>query len=278
VTSLVVLGAAGMLGRAVCEMLEREARPFRAYTRAEIDVTDPAAVARALSNARIVINCAAYTDVDGAEADEGTATRINGDAVGEMARICKAEDAVLVHFSTDYVFDGRATSPYSIDAERRPINAYGRSKARGEELLQESGCEHLLVRTSWVYAPWGKNFVRTMARLLESKPEVRVVNDQRGRPTSAEWLAEAALRLVDGGQRGTFHVTDDCECTWFEFATQIRDELAAQCAVQPCTTSEFPRPAPRPSYSVLDIEGTRQALGVMPERWAALRAALRDAP
>lgn len=267
-----------MLGRAVCETLERKSRPFRAYTRAELDITNPAAIARALANARIVLNCAAYTDVDGAEADERTATRINGDAVGEMARICKAEDAVLVHFSTDYVFDGRATSPYPTDAERRPLNAYGRSKARGEELLQASGCEHLLIRTSWVYAPWGKNFVRTMARLLESKPEVRVVNDQRGRPTSAQWLAEAALRLVDGGQRGTFHVTDDCECTWFELATQIRDELAASCAVQPCTTAEFPRPAPRPSYSVLDIDGTRRALGVLPERWAGLRAALRDAP
>ncbi len=213
------------------------------------------------ANTRIVINCAAYTDVDGAEADEAEATRVNGHGAGNLAARCAETGAVLVHFSTDYVFDGSGTRPYPTDHPLAPLGAYGRSKAAGEAAIRASGCEHLIIRTSWLYAPWGKNFVRTMVELGRKHESLRVVNDQRGRPSSCSYLAERTLALLDHGARGTFHVTDGGECTWFEFATEIMVQTGSKCRVEPCTTDEFPRPAPRPAYSVLDLSATESLLG-----------------
>ena len=159
-----------------------------------------------------------------------------------------------------------------------PLNAYGRSKARGEELLEQSGARWYNIRTSWLYAPWGKNFVKTIAGLLKTKPSIKVVNDQRGRPTSAEHLASTTLQLMDvDAHPGTWHVTDGGECTWFEFAGQIRSLLAARGEqvgeVLPCSSDEFPRPAKRPAYSVLDISATKAAVGEVPD-WTANLAAV----
>jgi dTDP-4-dehydrorhamnose reductase len=168
---------------------------------------------------------------------------------------------VLLHFSTDYVFDGAASTPYSVTAALHPNTAYGRSKAKGEALLVASGCEYLLVRTSWLYAPWGKNFVDTIARFARERPSMRVVNDQRGRPTSAEYLAARSLALLEHAARGTFHVTDGGECTWYEFAKAIAAGSGGTAHMEPCTTAEFPRPAPRPAYSVLDLSVTEALLG-----------------
>lgn len=262
---VVVVGAAGMLGRAWCELLTRRGVPLRALGRQEVDITDAASIRAAVpADAGVLVNCAAYTDVDGAEADEDAAVRLNGDAVGLLAEQARRVGATLVHYSTDYVFSGRASEPYPVDAPIEPVNAYGRSKAAGEAALRASGAGHLLVRTSWLYAPWAKNFVRTMLRLAASRDSLQVVDDQKGRPTSAEHLAAVSLALLEAGQRGIFHVTDGGMCTWFEFASRIVAEAGLTCRVQRCSTAEFPTPARRPAYSVLDLSGTERVLGPLP--------------
>ena len=163
--------------------------------------------------------------------------------------------------STDYVFDGTATTPYRTDHALKPVNAYGRSKALGEELIARSGVEHLLVRSSWLYAPWATNFVLTMRELTKSRGSLRVVDDQRGRPTDSRRLAEVSLDLAEKGSLGIFHVTDGGECSWFELAALIGEVVNPDCRVEPCTSDEFPRPAPRPAYSVLDISATEDLVG-----------------
>jgi dTDP-4-dehydrorhamnose reductase len=208
-----------------------------------------------------VINCAAFTDVDGAEDHEGAATAINGDGVGRLARRCADVGAVLVHYSTDYVFDGQAHEPYVAEHPRAPINAYGRSKARGEELLVAAGGPHILLRTSWLYAPWGKNFVLTMRDLTRSRSKLNVVADQVGRPTSAQYLARRSLELLRAEGRGTFHVTDGGMCSWYELAREVAAIVDADCRIEPCTSADFPRPAPRPAYSVLDLTRVESVLG-----------------
>jgi dTDP-4-dehydrorhamnose reductase len=263
---LLILGSGGMLGRAFGALLEREGLPFRGLDVPDFDLADPETVARAIApDVRTVINCAAFTDVDGAEAREPEANALNGAGVGELARRCEQVGATLVHYSTDYVFDGAATRPYRVDHPRSPMNAYGRSKAMGEVLLEESNARYLLIRTSWLYAPWGKNFVLTMRHLTRSQPTLKVVHDQVGRPTSAEYLAERSLRLLQKGETGTFHVTDGGQCSWFEFADRVRELCGAECRIKPATTAEytaeFPRPARRPSYSVLDLSRTDAAIG-----------------
>jgi dTDP-4-dehydrorhamnose reductase len=266
---LLVLGADGMLGRAWVRLCEDRGLAPRGATYPAFDLTDPASVERVVTGPlRAVINCAAYTDVDGAERDEATATRVNGDGVGALVARCDALGVPLVHYSTDYVFDGRADSPYSVDHPIAPVNAYGRSKRAGEEHVLASPGPHLLIRTSWLYAPWGKNFVGTIARLAKERGSLRVVDDQRGRPTSAEPLAALSLALLDAGARGVFHGTDGGECTWFELATAVAEAVAPGCVVEPCTSEEFPRPAPRPAYSVLDLSATEALVGA-PAHWRA---------
>ncbi|MBX7082396.1 MAG: dTDP-4-dehydrorhamnose reductase [Nannocystaceae bacterium] len=260
-----VLGADGMLGRAWLQQLRAGGIEHHGFALPQFDLTratDLAALPLAPGDA--VINCAAWTDVDGAEKDEAAATRVNGGAVASLAQRCADAGATLVHYSTDYVFDGQATAPYPVDGMHAPLSAYGRSKAAGERGLFAAGPSYLLVRTSWLYAPWGQNFVRTITKLARERPNLRVVDDQRGRPTSAEHLARASWRLLDAGCRGIVHVTDGEQCTWFEFATAIAAATAPQCRVDPCTTAEFPRPARRPAYSVLDLGRTEAAIGAMP--------------
>lgn len=256
-----VLGANGQLGRALVETLSGTGQAVTGLGRSQADLSHPDSLRLPLADATAVINCAAYTNVDQAEQEEELATRINGDAVGRLAELCHDAKVPLLHFSTDYVFDGRSTEPYRVDQVRSPINAYGRSKARGEQLLEGSGADYLLVRTSWVYAPWGQNFLRTMARLMNEHPLLKVVDDQRGRPTHVKGLAARSLALLDRGARGTFHITDGGQCSWFGFARAIADALSTECAIEPCTTADFPRPAPRPAYSVLDTSAADEALG-----------------
>jgi dTDP-4-dehydrorhamnose reductase len=231
----------------------------------EVNFNDLESVRRGVpAAARTVINCAAWTDVDGAEQNEAAATRINGDAVACLAQRCKEVGAVLVHYSTDYVFDGEASSPYAVNHPLAPLNAYGRSKAAGERALTQAGGKHLLLRTSWLYAPWAKNFVRTILRAGSEKSSLRVVSDQVGRPTSAESLAAISLSLLEREARGTLHVTDGGECSWYEFAGAILELGKSQCRVEPCSSAEYPRPAKRPSYSVLDLGPTEALIGPLP--------------
>lgn len=262
---VLLLGADGMLGRAWHELATREGLPLQTRVFPPFDLTRPEHVeALPLSTVDVVVNCTGWTDVDGAETREADATALNGDGVGWLAEGCRAAGRLLVHYSTDYVFSGDATAPYAVGHPRAPLGAYGRSKAVGEERIEASGAAFLLLRTSWLYAPWGANFVRTMGRLGRSKDAVKVVHDQRGRPTSAEHLAAASLALVRRGARGTLHVTDGGECSWYELARAVIERVNPACVVSPCTTAEFPRPAKRPAYSVLDLGPTEALLGPMP--------------
>jgi len=259
---VLVLGSSGMLGRAIISALRNGGVSMVAPSRRDLDLGGISAIRKVdLAGCDTIINCAAWTRVDDAEADEAGATAVNGTGVGRLADAAAQAGSLLVHFSTDYVFDGSSRVPYTTRHPRCPANAYGRSKARGEELLECSGADHLIVRTSWLYAPWGQNFVRTIAGLARMRPLLRVVNDQRGRPTSAEHLAAATLRLLGAGARGIAHVTDGGECTWFDLAREVVATLGLPARVEPCTTAEFPRPAPRPAYSVLDITETESLIG-----------------
>lgn len=266
VSDTLLFGADGMLGRSWRQWSEtaRE-RQVDFFGLETCDICDADAVERTISpGTRTVINCAAYTNVDGAEAEESTATVVNGTAVGILAARCREVGATLVHYSTDYVFDGLATSPYGVAEERRPMNAYGRSKAVGEELLEASGCDFLLLRTSWLYAAHGNNFVRTIAKLAGERESLRVVNDQVGRPTCADQLVMTTMAMLRAGARGVHHATDAGQCSWHEFATAIAARTNPMCRVDPCTSAEFPRPAKRPAYSVLDIGQTERLAGPLP--------------
>lgn len=268
-TQTLLISPDGMLGRAFLQLLANE--PLTPVRYPDIDLTKRETLRAHVSpSITRVINCAAYTDVDGAESNEELATAINGHGVRALAERCREVGAKLIHFGTDYVFDGHASSPYPVDAKLEPEGAYGRSKAVGEQALREVGAPYLHIRTSWLYAPWAKNFVRTIATLARTKDKLRVVNDQRGRPTSAEHLAKSALALDAKDCVGDWHVTDGGECTWFEFASEIVRLSGAACVVEPCTSEEFARPAKRPPYSVLDIGRTEAVIGPMPAWQRAL--------
>jgi dTDP-4-dehydrorhamnose reductase len=259
---ILLIASRGMLGRAVAAALDDAGRGFRAVDRPALELADRESINTQIrGDTRVVINCAAFTDVDGAEFHERAAHVVNAAGPGMLAERCRDLGATLVHFSTDYVFDGSARAPYSVDHPIAPMSAYGRTKAEGERRVRAATPDHLIVRTSWLYAPWGKNFVRTIAKLGRERETLRVVDDQRGRPSSAEQVARTTLALLDSGAHGTFHATDRGECTWFGFATAIAQRACPGCRVEPCTTEEFPRPAPRPAYSVLDVEGTEQLVG-----------------
>lgn len=279
IPAYVVVGANGMLGRAWRELLQHEQLHYLAYDRQQLDITDADAVAAKIPDGvRFVINGAAYTNVDACEEHEDEAMRINAEGVARLAERCAAIGATLVHFSTDYVFAGLADSPYPVDARINPVSAYGRTKAAGEQAILDSGCSHRTIRTSWLYASWGENFVRTMLRLTDEKDTLSVVNDQRGRPTSARHLAAVSKQLLLGATDGVYHVTDGGECTWFEFAQEIARQAAHTCDIQPCSTDQFPRPAKRPAYSVLDLSRTEAAVGPMPHWKDNLAIALGELP
>lgn len=262
VAPVLLVSPDGMLGRAYAALLQQRGLAFEGVSWPAFDLTRPETVVpHFAAGPRTVVNCSAFTDVDGAETREAEATAINGDGVALLADQCRRTGAVLLHFSTDYVFDGHATSPYTVDHPISPVNAYGRSKAAGEQAIRESGCEHLIVRTSWLYAPWARNFVLTMLALGRDKESIRVVADQVGRPTSAQYLAERSLALVERGARGTFHVTDGGSCSWHGFASEVIARSGSHCRVDACTTDEFPRPAKRPPYSILDLSKTEALLG-----------------
>lgn len=276
-SSTLVIGSTGMLGRAVVQELATRGLPFTAFDREHLDLRDHARIAQVPATFTHIINCAGYTDVDQAEQNEELATQLNGSAIAALAKRCLATGAVLVHFSSDYVFNGLETAPYRTEHRREPINAYGRSKAIGEEALESSGAKFLCVRTSWLYAPWGKNFALTMMHLLGKKTALRVVNDQRGRPTSCSQLARVTLNLLDSEATGIFHVTDSGECTWFGFAEEIKRQLGHHCRVESCSSAEHIRPAKRPGYSVLDLSKTEEITGKLPNWKENLRAVLNCA-
>ncbi len=274
---LLLIGASGMLGRAWARLLEARRKGFEAPSSESLDLLDRASIETFVKlGVRAVINCGAWTAVDDAETHEAQATALNGAAVGTLADRCREVGATLVHYSTDYVFDGTASEPYQVDEPRRPVNAYGRSKALGEELLMASGADALLIRTSWLYAPWGKNFVLTMRKLAEEAELLKVVADQRGRPTEASHLARTSLALLERGCRGIYHVTDGGECSWYELARLIAGVANPRCRVEPCASDAFPRPAKRPAYSVLDLSATEAVVGPMPDWQTQVKELLKS--
>ncbi len=275
---VLLIGGGGMLGRQWRHLMDHRGLRYAAPPRDALDLRRPRTLAAHVTpDVATVINCAAFTDVDACESpsDYAVAEQVNGHGVGALAEHCAQAGATLVHYSTDYVFDGHASRPYRPGDLVCPVNSYGETKAIGEQALRASGCPHLILRTSWLYAPWGHNFLRTILRLLETKPNLRVVNDQRGCPTSAEHLAQVSLALLGAGQRGTLHVTDGGACTWYDFAAAIAELVGSDTGVAPCTTAEFPRPAARPVYSVLDTSETEHAVRPMPGWRTNLAATLR---
>jgi dTDP-4-dehydrorhamnose reductase len=260
-----ILGAGGMLARG----LARERPEARSLGIDELDVTDSDALARAIvPGVSVVWNAAADTRVDLAESDPAHLA-VNDVAVGEIARLCRDAGALLVHVSTDYVFDGRPGRAWREDDPVSPVNAYGRGKLGGERRALASGAEVLLVRTSWVFAPGGVNFVDTMLGLAASgKTELKVVDDQRGRPTFAPDLARALVKLVAAGARGLVHFANAGETTWFGLAKEALGRGGyPHVRLVPCTTAEFPRPAARPANSVLDTSRYERLTGEAPRHF-----------
>ena len=270
-------GAGGMLGRCVAAELAARGIPCVPLARPAWDFARPNAFPDLPPGLRAVVNAAAYTRVDDAEADEAAAHTVNADAVGALARRCRDAGVPLVHVSTDYVFGGHARStPYPVDHPVGPATAYGRSKAAGEAQLAASGADWLCVRTGWLHAPHGNSFVRTIRGALPQRPKLFVVADQRGRPTGAASLARLLLDLLDAGARGTFHGTDGGQTSWFGLAQAVADRYGRKKDVLPSESREFPRPARRPAYSVLDLSRTEALLGPRPP-WSAALADTLDA-
>ncbi len=200
----------------------------------------------------VIINAAALTDVDGCEAKQEICHLVNGEAVGNLATICKELGSILIHYSTGYVFDGNNANGYAEDQPTQPVNAYGRSKELGEKLFQQSGVKGYLIRTSWLYGPYGKNFVDTMIDLSTKQAEIKVVNDQIGNPTYVSDLAQATKKtLIDKPAFGIYHQTNDGNCSWYEFAQKIKEIKGFGAKMVPVASAEFPRPAKRPQYSIL---------------------------
>ncbi len=276
---VLVAGAGGQLGRAL-QATAPAGVTIIAPAEAEFDITDPAAIASALAAARpdVLINAAAYTAVDKAEADTDTAQRINASAVGHLAHAAHAAGIGFVHVSTDFVFDGTAHSPYLPDAAPNPVSVYGRTKADGERAAREAHPAALIVRTAWVYAAVGNNFVHTMLRLMRERPEIRVVADQIGTPTHADSLAGAIWVLLGAGATGVHHWTDAGIASWYDFAVAIHEEaltlglLHRAVPILPIRTADYPTPAQRPAYGVLD-KTTTWAITGPARHW---RAELRD--
>jgi dTDP-4-dehydrorhamnose reductase len=277
VTRWLVTGAAGMLGRDLTDLLRARGEDCLPLARADLDITDPAAVAKVVSDARpdVVVNCAGWTAVDAAEAHEEEARAVNCLGAANLAAACATAGALLVYPSTDYVFDGHATSPYAEDAPTAPAGAYGRTKLAGEQAVRAALPDaSYIVRTAWLYGAHGKNFVKTMLRLAGNGTAPGVVADQHGQPTWTADVAAQVCTLVDkSAPTGIYHATSSGQTTWFGFAEEIfalyqgqdqeEDSERRRLAPRPIATADYPTPTQRPAYSVL-AHGSWPAAGIEP--------------
>jgi dTDP-4-dehydrorhamnose reductase len=267
-----VIGKKGQLARALQDEVQTASYHFVGSE--ELDITNAEAV-NAFFNANdfdIIINCAAYTDVDGAEDDELAAKALNHTAVTHLVEQCKMHQIRLIHISTDYVFDGKATTPYQEEFPCNPLSVYGKTKRAGEIEIIQSDIDALVIRTTWLYSCYGKNFVKTMLKLAETNGQLKVVNDQMGRPTYANDLAEALLTLVNRTQewpKGTsiYHFSNSGHCSWAEFAREIFKLQQLQVVVEDCDSTAFPTMAQRPAYSVLDLDKIKRDFQIFPRTW-----------
>ena len=215
------------------------------------------------------INCAAYTAVDKAEQEAGLAHLVNAESVGILAAVSAAHDCRFIHVSTDYVYGGDASEPYTEDSPTGPSSIYGQTKLEGEQEAIKNDPLSVIIRTSWVYSYYGNNFVKTMMRLMKDRKEISVVNDQKGSPTWASDLASFILHIISQSQwhPGIYNYSNDGEITWYDFALEIKRLIASDCMVHPIPSSAYPTPAKRPAYSVLDKEKIKRVFGVHPESW-----------
>lgn len=272
---ILILGKSGQVGSALEKALGAKsvALDVDEINLIQPDFTDRLSVLFQQHDFTTIINAAAYTAVDKAESERDLAMRINGTAVGELARWCKTHDVRLVHYSTDYVFDGSGTHARKEDELPAPLSVYGESKLLGEQLIANSGADYMIFRTSWVYDATGKNFLNTMRKLFHEREEVRVVDDQIGAPTFAKHLAEGTIAALEKFQRGIYHLCAGGNASWHGFAQSIlalasAHESGIKCKqVQPIPTSEYPTPARRPANSRLDCSKAREILGVVMPAW-----------
>lgn len=248
---ILILGSKGMLAFKLIDVFK--GNELVKWDLPELDITKKEDVINKIADLKpeLVINAAAYTDVDGCETNKELAMNVNGNAVGYIAEACSKINVPLVHISTDYVFDGKKASGYAEEDKKNPINVYGQSKSLGEELLMKNTKKFFLIRTEWLYGPNGKNFVDTIIRLASEKPELNVVTDQVGSPTYTGDLAKKINEIAKKGVFGIYHVTNSGSCSWFDFAKKILEIKKIKTPVKPTTSLEFKRPATRPAYSVL---------------------------
>lgn len=277
---ILVCGSRGQVAQALAETPLPEGLSFVARGRPELDLLQPDSVKAALEDIRpkLVVNAAAYTAVDQAESDEDAAHALNAAAPGELARLCAERNSPLIHLSTDYVFDGSKDAPYTEDDPVNPLGVYGRTKRAGEVAVTEANPDSLILRTAWVYSPFGKNFCKTMLRVGNQRDELGVVMDQIGNPTSAHDIAEAIAKittaiLIDGQpvRAGIYHLSGTGEASWADFASAIFEESAASggpsAKVNRITSAEFPTPVTRPANSRLDGSKLQDAYGITIPHW-----------
>lgn len=272
--NILITGCKGQLGTELQKIAASDTSHHWLFTDVDtLDICDKAAVEKCFETNRIeaCINCAAYTAVDKSEDEPELATLINSFAPKVLADTCKRHNALLIHISTDYVFGGDAREPYKVDDPINPQSVYGSTKAEGERLIRESGCCYMIVRTAWLYSSVGKNFVKTMLMLGDTKEEINVVADQKGCPTWAHDLAVALVALLNkNGKKEvheTFHFTNEGQITWYDFAVAIMEIGGKTCKVNPITTDQYPTKAKRPAYSVLDLSKIKEYAGIEIPDW-----------
>ena len=271
--NILVTGSAGQLGHSLRDIAADSTNHYIFTDVAELDITDKSAIIRMMEAEKVnmVINCAAYTNVDKAEDDFDTANLINNTAVRNLAESCTQFGATLIHVSTDYVFDGSSNIPYTEDMPLAPLGVYGVTKLHGEQAVLESGCDYIIIRTSWLYSEYGKNFVKTMMMLTEERETLNVVFDQAGTPTYAGDLARAIYDIVENNKyscnNGIYHFSNEGVCSWYDFAHEISELARTECDIRPCHSNEFPSKVNRPHYSVLDKTKIKTTFGLTIPYW-----------
>lgn len=274
--TILVTGADGQLGREM-QIASRSSRNRFIFTdiageHERLDITDPQAIADIVreNHVNVIVNCAAYTNVDKAETDPETANLLNNIAAGNLADAMKAVNGTLIHISTDYVFQGDMNIPCREDWPTEPLGVYGKTKLAGEKSIEATGCASIIIRTAWLYSPFGNNFVKTMRDLTSSRESLKVVFDQVGTPTYAGDLAETICRIIENGQldkTGIYHFSNEGVCSWFDFAKAICEMSGNTCDIRPCHSDEFPSPVARPHFSVLDKTKIKQTFGIRIPYW-----------
>lgn len=283
--NILVTGANGQLGRAL-RLVAPDSKDTYIFTdAAELDIADPAAIEKTVAALKpgVVVNCAAYTDVEKAEKEVVPAERLNATAVADLAAVCAKYGALLIHISTDYVFGGNSgNTPRDESEPTNPTGVYGRTKLLGEQAVVASGCRYLIFRTSWLYSEFGKNFLRTMLRLTAEREILDVVFDQVGTPTYAGDLAQAIVDIMENrkyeGRTGIYHYSNEGVCSWYDFAKAIGETAGhTACEIRPCHSDEFPSEVVRPAYSVLDKTKFKETFGIRIPYWAdSLKKCIRN--